>query len=208
MNAEKVLSSINLIVEKYNSSIAQTPEFEALAQSLREEIALAEQKKAGKADRFKAALRFSKKVNKEFAKNRPATAGAFLDDKGRQIILHPHYAVRYEKPIDGLVEAGEGNRPASIGSIFEKYDSTLEVTLPTLAELKTKLKLDKAEGKLTDEGRSLTELQGKFYNTDYLIQLIEMVEPTDAYFSSSAKFPMLVIIGEDSRGIVCPINIK
>lgn len=205
MNAEKVLSTMNQIAEKYAEHIAQTPEFEALAQSLREEISLAEQKKAGRADRFKAALRFSKKCNKEQKTSRPSMAGAWMDAEGRQCILHPHMAVRYETPFEGLVEAEEGKKP-NLDRMLDKYDSSRKCALPDLGHLKAALKLDKAEGRLDNHGNSLYALDGVKFNTDYLIQLVEMVEPTEAYFSNKDKYPMLVAFGKGSAGILCPVR--
>lgn len=207
MNAEKVLSSINLIAEKYGSVIlAMTPEFMALAQSLREEIALAEQKKTGKGSRFKAALRFSKKVQKEFAARRPSMAGAYVDRKGAQCIIHEYYAVRFNEPMDGLVMVKESETPPDFEQLFASYDSSRSVALPSLAELKTKLKLDKAEGNLRD-GRSISVLQGVHFNTDYLIQMVEMVEPSEAYFSHNGKHPNLIMFGDGACGLVCPMNL-
>lgn len=208
MKAETILQSINRIAELYAPGVISTPEFEKLAQSLREEIALAEQKRAGKADRFKAALRFSKKCNKEQSETRPALAGAYIDKNGRQCIFHPHMAVRYDKPFDGLVEAEEGMRPEALDKMLETYDSSRSFELPELGHLKTMLKLDKAEGKLDEYGRSHTTLDGVVYNTEYLIQLIEMVEPQEAYFSGKGKFPMLVVMGEGSNGILCPMRVN
>lgn len=206
MNAEKVLSSINMIVNKYAPNVSKAPELEALVQSLREEIALAEQKKAGKPNRFKAALRVSKRINKDLKDSRPGLAGAFTWEDGKQYLFHSYFAARFDEPFDGLVEAGEGGKPSSLVKMFENYNSRLPVDLPSLAELKTKLKLDKAEGNLDDRGWSLCELDDVFYNTDLLIQCVEMVEPTEAYFSSDGKFPMLVMFGEGAQAVLCPIR--
>lgn len=204
MNAEQVLKSINRIAGLYEPSIAKTPEFEALAQSLREEIALAEQKKSGKVDRFKAALRFSKKCRKELEDIHPGISGAYIDDKGRQFITNRYLAVRYEKPFDGLVEAENGERP-NIDSLLSNYDRSRSFTLPELGHLKTMFKLDKAEGKLVD-GLSNTYIDGVRFNTEYLIQIMEMVEPTEAYLSNSSKHAALIVIGEGATGIVLPMR--
>lgn len=206
MKAENILASLNRIAELYAPGVISTPEYEKLAQGLREEIALAEQKRAGKADRFKAALRFSKKCRKEQGESRPALAGAYIGENGRQYIFHPHMAVRYEKPFDGLVEAEEGNRPASLDKMMETYDSSRSFDLPELGHLKTMLKLDKAEGNLDDHGRSNTILDGVRFNTEYLIQLIELVEPTEAYFSNDSKNALLVVMGEGAAGILFPLR--
>lgn len=204
MNAEKVLTSINEIAKQY-PEITITKEFVVLAQSLREEIMLAEQKKAGKGDRYKAALRFSKDLNKEFYNSRPSIAGAFNGVKGEQYMIHPHYGVRYETPFEGLIEIGEALTPPSIEKLFDRYEGSKKVELPTLAELKAQLKVDKASGN-TYNGKIITDLNGTCYQTKYLIQILEMVEPTEAYFSSGHKFPSLIVMGEGAKGIVCPVN--
>lgn len=207
MNAEKVLKSINQIAELYSPAIATTPEFTELARSLREEIAAAELKKSGKANRYKAAVRFSKWVQKEQKTTRPKMAGAYIDESGAQWIFHPHIAVKYETPYDGLAEALEdGNRPDG-DKIVGTYDSTLPVNLPGIGELKAKLKTDKADGNLDNHGWSLTELDGNFYNTELLIRLVEAVEPTEAYFSGRGKFPLLVTMGQGASGVLCPVRV-
>ena len=208
MNAETMLKKIHQIAELYHPEIAETPEFQDLAQNLREEIALAEQKKAGRADRFKAALRLSKWVNREFRSTRPAMAGAYIDDKGAQWIFHSYIGVRYDKPYDGLVVAEEGMRPANAEKILATYDSLRPVSLPDVGVLKTKRKLDKAQGDVDDRGRSHTKLDGVYFDTDLLIKLMESVEPTEAYFSSKGDFPMLVAMGDGSRGVLCPIRVN
>lgn len=206
MNAAKVLTTLNEIAAIHAPSIANVPEFQKLAQSLREEIALAEQKKAGKTDRFKAALRFSKWVHRE-QKNNPSLAGAYIDEKGAQWIFHPNIAVRYEKPFDGLIQAEEGEKPASAERVMNRYDSNRPVKLIPLAELKTKLKLDKATGNVDSKGRSITTLDGVHFNTDYLIKLTELVEPEETYFSDDGKYPLLVVMGQGSNGVLCPMRI-
>lgn len=207
MNAEKVLTSINEIAKMYAPEIAKTKEFMALAQSLHEEIMLAEQKKAGKGDRYKAALRFSKALNKEFSESRPGISGAFIGEDGAQYMIHQHYGVRYETPFDGLIESDKNVAAPSVKKMFDRYESTKKVDLPTLAELKTQLKLEKAYGNKF-HGMYLTNLNGIYYQTQYLIQLMEMVEPTEAYFASDSKFPSLMIIGDGAKGICCAVNTK
>lgn len=208
MNAEIVLKSINNIAQLYSPEIAETAEFQDLAQKLREEIALAEQKKSGRADRFKGALRLSKWVNREMLATRPNMAGAYTDDKGRQWIFHGYIGVRYDQPYKGLVEAADGIRPANAEKILDTYDSKRPVKLPALKDLKVKLKLDKAEGNVDEQRRSHTVLDGVTFNTDLLIKLLEAVEPEEAYFNSKGKFPLLVAIGDGARGVVCPMRVN
>lgn len=205
MNAETILANINKIAAQHEI-IKITKEYEMLVQGLKEEIALKEQKKSGKPNRFKAALRFAKYCNGMFKNTRPLFAGAFMDN-GMQYITDAIRIVRFETPFDGLPQGGEGIKPASLTQLF-KYNSSLPVTLPPLAELKTKLKIAKADGTLDSEGRDVVEIGGRWFNTEYVIQLIEMVEPTEAYFSREGNYPLLVLIGDGAQGALSAMKIK
>ena len=205
MNAENILTSLNRIAELYAPGVIDTPEYEKLAQSLREEIALAEQKRAGNVDRFKAAVKFAKKCNRDMQEIKPYLAGAYTDCNGKQYIVHSFMAVRYDVPFDGLVEAEEGIRP-SVDNMMSTYDRSRSYTLPELGHLKTKFRIDKAEKHLDAHGRSITELDGICFNTEYLIQLIEMVEPEEVYFSNNRKNANLVVFGKGAAGILCPVK--
>ena len=204
MNAEKVLSNLNYLQATYPNyaEVFDDPDYLAMVQSLKEEVALSAARSAGRASRFKAALKFSKQCFNMHKDTRPGFAGAYIDEKGRQCICDGYTAVMYEKPFAELVEADKDCAHMNLDKSFD-YDSRRPVDLPTLAELKTKKKLDKAEGKK----RSLTVIGGHVcYNTDFLIQLVEMVEPTEAYFSGGDRLPALVAIGDGAKGIVLPVN--
>lgn len=204
MNAEKLLKELNGFADVYYGLGAE-PKFQSLVQSLKEEIALSEQKKAGKADRFKAALKLSKQAEKAAGKVRPGIAGAYIGESGKQYIMISAMAVRYDNPYEGLVMAGEGTQP-NIDRAIDSYDNNLKVELPSLVELKTELKLNKAEGKLNPNGRSMTKIEEALYDTEYLIQMIEAVEPNEAYFSCKGQIPSLVVIGNGAQGVLLPIR--
>lgn len=205
MNAERVLSNLNYLQATYpdGAAVFHDPNYLAMIQSLKEEIALSAARSAGRASRFKAALKFSKQCFNMHKDTRPGFAGAYIDEKGRQCICDGYRAVMYEKPFDELVEADKNATHMNLETAFDNYDFRRPVELPTLAELKTKKKLDKADGKV----RSLTVLNDTVcYNTDFLIQIVEMVEPTEAYFSGGDRLPALVVMGEGARGLVLPVN--
>lgn len=206
MKAEKVLKYISFIVNE-NPNIKQMPAVSELTQSLKEEIALEEQKKAGKGSRFKAALKFSKKANRHSAGFRPGIAGAYVDENGKQYITDGFSGVRYDTPFEGLVEAEKGERPsAAFDQVIGNYNRDLKAELPSIAELKSKLKVDKAEGNVLHDGRSVKGLGNGWYDTEFLIQLIEMVEPTEAYFSDSGDIPKLVVFGDGAKGFLFPMR--
>lgn len=204
INAEKLLKELNGFADVYHGLGAE-PKFQSLVQSLKEEIALAEQKKAGKADRFKAALRFSKATNKQWKGIRPGIAGAYIGESGKQYITDTYGVVRYDNPYEGLVEAGDGTYP-NLDRVIDKYNSKCKAELPSIAELKTELKLNKAEGNLDNRGRSLTSVGKATFDTAFLIQIIEAIEPTEAYFSDDSNVPTLVVIGEGAQGALLPIR--
>lgn len=209
INAEKLLKELNGFADTYYGLGAE-PKFQSLVQSLKEEIALSEQKKAGKADRFKAALRFSKSANKKLKYSRPGIAGAYIGESGKQYITDSYSVVRYDNPYNGLVEAEQGGGGAypNLDKVIDNYDSKCKVELPSVAELKTELKLNKAEGNLDNQGYSRTSLGKTEYDTALLIQMVEAVEPTEAYFSNDSNTATLVLIGDGAQGVLLPLRPK
>lgn len=206
LDAAKLLKELNGFADVYYGLGAE-PKFQSLVQSLKEEIALDEQKKAGKADRFKGALRFSKATNKRWKGIRPGIAGAYIGESGKQYITDSYGVVRYDTPYEGLVEAEGGSYPY-LDKVIDNYNSKCKAELPSIAELKTELKVNKAEGNLDDKGNSLSKVGKAFYNTAFLIQLIEAVEPTEAYFSDDSHVPTLVVMGDGAQGALLPIRPK
>lgn len=204
MDAAKLLTELNGFADVYYGLGAE-PKFQSLVQSLKEEIALAEQKKAGKADRFKAALRFSKAANKQWKYARPGIAGAYMMD-GKQYITDCYGVVRYDNPYEGLVMAEEGTSP-NLSRVIDNFNSKLKAELPSIAELKTELKTNKATGNLDERGISHTKIGDAIYNTAFLIQLVEAVEPTEAYFSQEGWQATLVLIGEGAQGALLPLRV-
>lgn len=207
ISAEKLLKELNGFADVYYGLGAE-PKFQSLVQSLKEEIALAEQKKSGKPNRFKAALKFSKMSQKEQKYSRPGIAGAYIGESGKQYIMIAAMAVRYDNPYEGLVMAEDVGTKPNIDRAIDSYNSKLQVELPSLAELKTELKLNKAEGNLNEKGRSMTQVEEALYDTEYLINLIEAVEPEEAYFSCEGKTPVLTVIGDGAQGVLLPIRPK
>lgn len=205
MDAAKLLKELNGFADVYYGLGAE-PKFQSLVQSLKEEIALAEQKKAGKADRFKAALRFSKAANKKWKYGRPAIAGAYIGESGKQYITDSYGVVRYDTPYEGLVEAEKGEAIPNIDKVIDNYNSKCKVELPSIAELKTELKVNKAEGNLDHQGYSRTSLGKSEYDTALLIQMVEVVEPTEAYFSNDSNTATLVLVGEGAQGALLPLR--
>ena len=206
LDATKLLKELNGFADVYKGLGAE-PKFQCLVQSLKEEIALGEQKKAGKADRFKGALRFSKATNKQWKDRRPGIAGAYIGESGKQYITDSYGVVRYDTPYEGLVEAEGGSYP-NLDRVIDTFNSKCKAELPSIAELKTELKVNKAEGNLDLNGISLSKVGKAFYNTAFLIQLIEAVEPTEAYFSNDSAVPTLVVIGDGAQGALLPIRPK
>ena len=205
MDAAKLLTELNGFADVYKGLGAE-PKFQCLVQSLKEEIALGEQKKVGKVNRFKAALKFSKLAKKTSEYSRPAIAGAYIGESGKQYIMIAAMAVRYDIPYEGLVMADDAGTRPNIDKAIDSYDSKLKVELPSIAELKTELKINKAEGKLNPNGRSMTKVEEALYDTEYLITLLETVEPEEAYFSCEGKTPALTVIGDGAQGLLLPIR--
>lgn len=126
-------------------------------------------KSSANVDAFKAALRFAKKLHDD--KN--ARAGMNGAIEGRYI-CDGYSAVAYNEPFQGLPEVT--GTPMNVAQVFSGIHTDTEITIPTLAELKTELKQRKAlasepfhEHRLDQDGMTIR------VNLEYLIRAIEML---------------------------------
>lgn len=203
MDAEKILAKLTIIATQL-PQINGSDEYKDIVQSLKQDIALRAEKNAGRASQYKAALRFAKYCVK-YCADRPLFRGAHVEN-GKQYITDTHKAVRFDTPFEGLPEASNDGKRPNFDKVIDTYNYRLPATLPTLAELKTELKINKAQKNLNDSGHSLTVINGRNYNTDYLIQMVEMINPKEAYFTNESDTAYLVMIGDGAQGVVTAIR--
>lgn len=207
MTTAAIYESIYTIINKYDISIFNAPEYKELEQKLKSDIALETYKKTGKQGRFKAALKFSKQLQKKWADAKPGVAGAYIQEDGRQCLVDNCLGVRYDEPYDGLVTAS-GENHMNLGSLIDVPETEYVLPLPTLAELKTELKTAKAEGRTTEHGRCIIKFEEHWFDIEYLIQAIELVEPEMVFFSKTDMTSPMILCGDGAKGCLMPVSHK
>lgn len=212
MKPEVILEHLTNLSNAF-PEIKTHPDHAALLEALRIEIvesaAKSEGKSEGKLVRLRAAKRLSKETAQKWKTQIPALAGAFTQE-GKQYIHNGFYAVRFNRPMNGLTESGDKSERTEV-NIYDNLKKSIPVNLPTIPELKAKLKLDKAEGNLeTVMGKadSYTNLDGRYFKTKWLIDLMEAVNPTAAYFEEDKPYTILTMEGEDATALLCPAKLS
>lgn len=210
MNATKVLEFLAPLEKTLEREglLYDLAETRKMIAECKEEIAYKESSKGGSGNRYKAALRFAKRCVKELS-NRPSLAGAVNYEKG-QYICNGCCAVIFETPFEGLPMAEKVDNPLDIEKALPRnVYSLVEVSVPDVVELRTHLKVQKAEAKkLGDKKKKVVYLEDvgeNTYDLEYLLDVIEATEPERAYLVPCGKYRSLYFEGEGTRGIVLPI---
>lgn len=217
MNTNKILSLTVSAVRSYCNSIAEDQEqaqrfFDAVMDSPErvagiptlEELAKIVQlcrednaKKAGAGGQLAALKRIVK------ASNRDTLRGYWMDDEGRFCVVSGFHAVRLNSFVDGLPKAIE--KYNSMGQIFDstKQNAARKIEhLPTVAELKEFITIEKAKGNT----RPAYELcPGLWVNPQYLIDMIGALPGVIMYAPEKPLNPIYCEC-EAGDGVLLPVR--
>lgn len=175
-----------------------------IADDLRAAIAEQTEKAAGRGSAQRAMLRLVKRAPRENVRC------AWMQD-GNQCACDGVIAVEVFAPLAGIPEADPGVVPLDVSRIIEpaRYNSGLPVPVPSLAELKSHIKIYRAEHRFKkgtsvplDLGEDLPLLDA------VLLADIREIVP-DAKFTASGYNPqtrMVYFEGSAGRGVICPIR--
>nr|DAJ50668.1 MAG TPA: hypothetical protein [Caudoviricetes sp.] len=236
MNAEKVLTSLNEIVEQIDkdqpdyyfsgyfnrdmhsieSSYCGAPSMMAdLCKALQMDILKSSDK--CKANRTKAVLRILKNSEEEqFAK-------AFIDDDGKEIVLDGYRAICFVNPVDGVPTTDNGGGFIFIKKSYlsEDISSYNKLNLASLAELKAELKIDKANNVEIDNGKKKKTTIYAFgvsadeynsttpvVNLQYLIDIVEAMPSAKATYKTDRNGNSIVYFVDDdgNRAALLPLR--
>lgn len=215
MSNEQMLAKLLEVKEFGNVSPLASGTLDALIMTVKQDIASAEARKSLGQNKYKAALAFAKYCAKQNL--RPTLAGAFPLSGGRQGICDGYRGVVYEQPYDGLPEIEKHFYPDVIDmdKILPNEDAKLiEVEMPSLAELKTNFKIAKAAytGKAGYFNHTTkivaTDGSHRWFNTKYLIEMIECVEPSMVYFMGELPSALMYFEGNGAKGVVLPVRMN
>lgn len=235
MNAEKVLAALNEIIEQIDkdcpdydfkkwfdkdmnsvtSSNNGAPSMMAdFCKALQMDILKSSDK--CKANRAKAVLRILKNSNKEqFTK-------AFIDDDGKEIVMDSCRAICFASPVDGVPTTDNGDEFISIKKSYfgDDISGYNKLNLASLAELKAKLKIDKANNVGIDTGKKKKTpiyafgIRADEYNNttpivnlQYLIDIVEAMPNAKAYEKYRNGIPWVHFVDDEgNRGILLPLR--
>lgn len=185
----------------------------ALVIDLRETIATEEECKRGRAAPYAAAKRICKRTVDRNG-HRPSTQGAWIDADGKQCLCDGMTGVRLNSPFKLTVapepECGERFdldaviRPIRLNSIALKR--------PAAAELRAKIKADRAEYKAQRRPKYETFIPKYDFggglplvNAKYLLDLLELFPDCDIYAHENPLSP-IYFKSASGEAVLCPIR--
>lgn len=185
----------------------------ALVVDLRAALAIEEERKRGRATPFAAAKRICKRTV-ERNSHRPSTQGAWIDKDGKQCLCDGMTGVRLNSAFN-LPAAPEpecGDR-FDLGAVIRpSRENSIALKRPTAAELRAKIKADRAEYKARrcskyeafttkyDFGAGLP-----LVNTEYLLDLIELFPDCEIYAHETPLSP-IYFKSASGEGVLCTIR--
>lgn len=180
---------------------------------LRETIATEEECRRGRAVPYAAAKRICKRTV-ERNSHRPSAQGAWIDKDGKQCLCDGMTGVRLNSPFE-LTEAPEpecGDRFDLDSVIHPVRLNSVALKRPAIAELRAKIKADRAEYKA--QRRSKYETFSPKYdfgaglplaNAEYLLDLIELFPDCEIYAHENPIYP-IYFKSAAGEAVLCPIR--
>lgn len=185
----------------------------ALVIDLRETIATEEECRRGRATPFAAAKRICKRTV-ERNSHRPSTQGAWIDKDGKQCLCDGMTGVRLNSAFD-LTEAPEpecGDR-FDLGAVIRpSRGNSIALKRPAAAELRAKIKADRAEYKAQRRSKYETFIPKYDFgaglplaNAEYLLDLIELFPDCEIYAHENPIYP-IYFKSAAGEAVLCPIR--
>lgn len=184
----------------------------ALVIDLRETIATEEECKRGRAAPYAAAKRICKRtVN--LNGHRPSAQGAWIDADGKQCLCDGMTGVRLNSAFN-LIEAPEpecGDRFDLDAVIRPSQKNSIALQRPSAAELRAKIKADRAEYKAQRRSKYETFIPKYDFgvglplvNAEYLLDLIEIFPDCEIYAHHNPLYP-IYFKSASGEAVLCPI---
>ncbi len=189
---------------------------ELLKQYIAEQIAQTKGGAKGK-QRFKSAQQYIKEAIKEYP-NRLQLNGSWIYN-GKQYITNTFSGIELISIIEGLPEISKDVEPYKLYEIIDSAErnthTNLKVEIPSLIDLKTQLKIAKAEMKARkveefQKVRSgLVKINNYFFNVKLLVDIIKLFPTEDLeYYVGNTKYsPIFVRDDIGNRAVVLPIRL-
>lgn len=183
----------------------------ALVIDLRETIATEEECRRGRAVPYAAAKRICKRTVERNSR-RPSTQGAWIDKDGKQCLCDGITGVRLNSAFD-LTEAPEpecGDR-FDLGAVIRpRRGNSIALKRPAAAELRAKIKTDRAEYKASNRSKYESFVSTYDFgaglplvNAEYLLDLLELFPDCEIYAHENPIYPVY-FKSASGEGVLCP----
>lgn len=201
MKNEKIITTIERYINTLNESEkASAFELSVIVQELKQEL----KEKALKETYGNTYLKRSKLVSKLLSKcYREDMQKAFnekINGENMQCcVIDSYYAFAFKAPLDLPMSESSS---FTVSKAIPDY-SNYNVVEYDIAEIKTTLKLHKAEKK---KERCTIEINGKCYNAQYFINVVEALGEDVAFYQSKKWNSLDVFENENGIAILCPVK--
>ena len=204
MNTQEILTRLNkaceLCVDKFDAAL-----FQDLARDLREQLRMEIACNAGQGNAAKAIRAFLKAVKKDA---RESLHYPWIDSAGRECYCDGYRAFRLNNPLRLVERPDDAGKPIDLDGIYpDSLAGWKEVPMPTIAEIKTHIALQKSNG--VDRRDILWRFgNGKpAVNANYLLDAAMIFPDAERLFWNTLVSP-LVIASFDGDGLILPVRTK
>ena len=191
-------------VKKYFSAVSE-PIFELaeIVQELKREI----KEKAQKETNSNSFVKRSKLITKLLSKcwQEKFQKGFFEEIDGAKkqcCIIDGYYAFAFNDELDIPMLAENEKAQFTLKNVLPEYKD-FEVIDFDIAEIKTTLKLHKAK---KDKNDCVIELNGKYYNAEYFINVVDGLGGNVKLYQNSNKMEVDICTSENGLAVLCPMR--
>lgn len=149
--------------------------------------------------------------------HRPAEQGFWIDEEGKQCVCDGHRGFRLNSPIEltAVPElSADGSRFNLAQIIAPIRKNTLRLTLPTVAEVRAKIKTDRAEWAAKRHRKGETFKASYDFgpglpsvDANYLIDFLQLFPDGEAFTSEQKPYITPIYFrSADGEGVLCPIR--
>ena len=201
---------------EWESAVGPIPQLYFLEQDLRRTLVEEAAAKSGNRSAFTAARRICDAAVTRNS-HRTASQGFWIDEEGKQCVCDGFRGFCLNSPME-LTAAPELSADSSRFNLTQiiapTRKNTLRLTLPTVAEVRSKIKTDRAEWAAKRHGKGET-FKAKYdfgpglpmVDANYLIDFLQLFPDGEAFTSEQKPYITPIYFrSADGEGILCPIR--
>lgn len=197
------MNKFTLTENKEAKAIYPILELTYIVQALKQEIKEQAQKETNGGNYVKRSKLVTKLLGKCYREEfKKAWYEEINGEKMQCCIIDGFYAYMFKNALDIPEIETEAENKYTVKKLLPDYKNFDSCEID-IAEAKTALKLHKAK---KDKTRHLTEINGKFYTTEYLINVVEGLGGSVKMYQSDNSVKPDILESENGLAILCPVK--